>query len=164
MTTIIEKLSCFKEMRNLSECQTRAQIGAVKELVTVASEKLKTNMKARFGYDDARYDNFDAYFYVPQIDGVMSITSVRSPDAEENSGLFIYIDYKGKEGNIKRLVGWQTAKVPQMVDKSEAEWLSKYTPEQIIQVAKLIGTANPITPETYRAYMEEAKIPEGIVL
>ena len=162
---IIETLSKTGVRRErLSPLRMTSQISAVRDLVKVTHQQLVANQIDRdaSSYWPKRQHRFDAFFYVPKINGVMSITSVGLPDAQDTSGLFLDIDYKNDEGEIKKLVGIQTVKVAEVVDKKEAVLLSGYLPRQLLQIAEIVRTANPISPETYHSYFKEPKIPAGI--
>lgn len=163
----IEVLSRTGEKQaRLSPLQMQSQITAVQDLVRVTHQQLVANQidrdalshKTSSREEDHR---FDAFFFIPDINGVAKITSVGLPDSQ-GTGLFLDIDYRDDNGEIKKLVQIQTAKVSEAVDDKEALWLSAYTPKQLQQIAEIVTTLNPITSETYQSYFQEPKIPAGL--
>lgn len=151
--------------RKLPPLKLNAQISAVTDLVTVTHQQLVANQIDRDASSDmpARDHRFDAFFSVPEFNGVMSITSNGLPDVQGGPyGLFLCIHNKNDEGKPIELVGIQTVKTPEQVGVQEAIWLSGYTPEQLKQIAEIVRTASPVTPETYKSYFQEPVVPAGI--
>lgn len=148
----------------LSPLRMMSQKSAVRDLVKVTHQQLVANQIDRDASSDwpKRTRRFDAFFSVPDINGILKITSNGLPDAYDDNGLFLDIYYKDGDGKLKQLVGIQTAKVPEVVDKQSALWLSGYLPRQLLQIAEIVRIANPISPETYLSYFQEPKVPAGI--
>lgn len=138
----------------------RAQISAVKDLITVTRQQFVANQIDTDASSDlpVRDHRFNAYFFVPGFDGVINITSFGLPDAQDTPGLFLSINYKNEVGKIVQLVLIQTAKVPEVVGKKEALGFSKYLPKQLLRIAEIVRTANPISPETYLSYFQEPRV------
>jgi len=140
----------------LSSLRMTSQISAVRDLVNVTHQQLVANQIDRdvSSYWPKEQHRFDAFFSVPRINGVISISSIGLPDAQVTNALFLDIDYKNDKGEIKRFVRIQTVKVPEVVDKQEALWFSDYLPRQLLQIAEIVRTANPISLQTYKSYFQ----------
>ena len=159
---IIESLSkTGVRQESLSPLRMMSQISAVRDLVKVTHQQLVANQIDRdaSSYWPKEQHKFDAFFFVPRINGVMSISSIGLPDAQVTNALFLFINYRNDTGEMKQLVGIQTVKVPEVVDEQEALWLSDYLPRQLLQIAEIVRTANPISRETYKSYFQEPKVP-----
>lgn len=163
--SIIETLSRSGVRRErLSPLRTMSQLSAVRDLVKVTHQQLVANQIDRdaSSYWPERQHRFDAFFYVPKINGVIMISSVGLPDAQDSGGLFLDIDYRNDEGEIKKLVGIQTVKVPEAVEELEALWLSGYLPRQLLQIAEIVRTASPISKEAYGSYFQKPEVPSTV--
>lgn len=144
---------------NLKGAALERQIQATAKLVGVIRGALVPNKIDRDPDCPKPEKRWDAFFVVPDQDAVMIITSVGDPDESSHNGLFLYIYRHGQAGEdgmvrSEQVVGLQTAKLPSVVDKSEAEWLSRSDPDQLEGLAEMIETAHPITKEAYTSFME----------
>lgn len=134
------------------------QISAVRDLVTVTNQQLGANlidMDADHGDVLIKYHKFEAFFSVPNIDGVVHISSDGLPSAQVAHGLFldIYCKSKKKKKTVK-LVEIHTAKVPELIDEREALKLSDNKPEQLLQIAEIVKSAIPIEPNKFYSFFK----------
>lgn len=96
---------------------------------------------------------YDAFFRIPGVDAVLIITSVGLPNEISNGGRFVYIHEMDRSNIANQIVGFQTAKSPEAVDRNEAWWLSRYSPDQLEALSDIIASATPIDEAEYHEYV-----------
>jgi|SRR3972149_8326920 len=128
------------------------QLNATKYLVKVLHERLMKNETERGHEPDWPKEEicYDAFFTVPgQKHLVLEINSVGSPDEKSNTGLFLSIYDLTRGDGEEEVIGLQTPKLTSMVDREGAEWLSRYSPEQLEKTADIVERALPISREEF---------------
>jgi len=128
---------------------------ALKQLIETTQARLSSNQIDRDSGTDLspEYRRHDAFFALSSnMEAVLKLTSVGSPQESGDSGLFIKIHELAKNGPMLAL-SLQTAKDPGSVDASDVRWLSGFTSDQLLEISELIKIAQPIEPQEYEEFI-----------
>ena len=158
-----EALSARNEMaQSFSQLEIQTRTAAISDLVRVAQVSLVANQTETTAVlkiaDKAR--TYEAFFSAPGL-GVINLASIGLPESPDPDGLFISINYRDDSG-IKNLIFLETTKMPEAVGEREVDLLSRFTPEQLLQIAQLISTASPISRKKYYSYFRKSKFRSGL--
>ncbi len=91
----------------------------------------------------------DAFFRSDEPGFVFRIRSSGLPDDEGAHGMFLYVFVKEEGGEVREVLGLQTAKSPDAVRWEQAKMLTRFSLQQLGIIAEFVKKGTPVSKKEF---------------